>query len=80
MNIILVIDRFEGKYAILESQEKHPLIFNFPRHLLPPEAKEGTVFRFNIDIDNKETTKRRNKIIEKLNKLKKKDDGGDIEL
>ena len=57
MNIILVIDRFEGKYAILESQEKHPIIFNFPRHLLPQEAKEGNVMRFNIDIDDKETEK-----------------------
>ncbi|MBA7588260.1 hypothetical protein ES708_30314 [subsurface metagenome] len=80
MNIILVIDRFEGKYAILESQEKHPLIFNFPRHLLPQEVKEGTVLRFNIGIDNGETTRRRNKIIEKLNRLKKNDQGGDIRL
>jgi len=52
-----VIDRFEGKYAILEFQEKHPIIFNFPRHLLPQEAKEGNVMRFNIDIDDKETEK-----------------------
>ncbi len=80
MNIVLVIDRFEGKYAILESQEKHPFIFNFPRHLLPQEAKEGSVLRFNIDIDEKETTRRRNKIIEKLNRLKKNDQGGDIQL
>ena len=80
LNVILVIDRFEGKYAILESQDKTSLIFNFPRHLLPPEVKEGSVLRFNIDIDNKETTRRKNKIIEKLNKLKKKDVGGDIEL
>ena len=80
MNIILVIDRFEGKYAILESQDKDPIIFNFPLHLLPQEAKEGTILRFNIDIDEKETTRRRNKIIEKLNRLKKNDQGGDIQL
>ena len=80
MNITLVIDRFEGKYAILESQEKNPLIFNFPRHLLPQEVKEGSVLRFNIDIDEKETTRRRNKIIEKLNRLKKNDQHGDIQL
>jgi hypothetical protein len=78
--IKLVIDRFEGKYAILESQEKNPLIFNFPRHLLPQNVKEGSVLTSNIDIDNKETTKRKNKIIEKLDKLKKKDVGGDIKL
>ena len=53
LNIILVIDRFEGKYAILETQDKATLNFNFPRHLLPTGAKEGLVLRFNIDIDNK---------------------------
>jgi len=47
---------------------------------LPQEAKEGTVIRFNIDIDEKGTTRRRNKIIEKLNRLKKNDQGGDIQL
>jgi hypothetical protein len=80
MIIKLIIDRFEGKYAILESQDKNPMIFNFPRHLLPQEVKEGTAIRFNIDIDEKETTRRRNKIIEKLNRLKKNDQGGDIQL
>jgi len=80
MIIKLIIDRFEGKYAILESQDRNPIIFNFPRHLLPQEAKEGTVIRFNIDIDEKGTTRRRNKIIEKLNRLKKNDQGGDIQL
>ena len=80
MIIKLIIDRFESKYAILESQEKHPLIFNFPRHLLPPESKEGSILRFNIDIDNQETKRRRNKIIEKLNRLKNNDQGGDIQL
>ena len=80
MNYSLIIDRFEGKYAILETQDKTPIIFNFPRHLLPPDAKEGSVLRFNIDIDNKETTRKKNRIIEKLNRLKKKDEGRDIEL
>ena len=80
MLIQLILDRFEGKYAILESQEKTPSIFNFPRSLLPQGAKEGSVLRFNIDIDNKETTRRRNRIVEKLNRLKKNDQGGDIQL
>ena len=40
MIIKLIIDRFESKYAILESQEKNPLIFNFPHHLLPEGSKE----------------------------------------
>ena len=80
MNITLVIDRFEGEYAILESQEKNPLTFNFPRHLLPEGVKEGNVIRFNIDIDDKETERRRKKIKEQLDNLKEKDQGGDIQL
>lgn len=80
MIIQLIIDRFEGKYAILESQNKNPLIFNFPRSLLPKGAKEGTVIRFNIDIDEKETETRRKNIKEQLDNLKKKDQGGDIQL
>jgi len=80
MIIKLIIDRFESKYAILESQEKNPLIFNFPRHLLPEGVKEGTVISFNIDVDNKETERRRKRIKERLDNLKKKDQGGGIQL
>ena len=80
MIIKLIIDRFEGKYAILESQEKHPLIFDFPHYLLPEGAKEGDVISINIDIDNIETEIRRKKIKEQLDNLKKKDQGGDIQL
>ena len=80
MNIILVIDRFESKHAILESQEKHPIIFNFPRHLLPKEAREGTVLNINISIDQEETKRRKDKIQNLLNKLKEQDKGGDIQL
>jgi len=80
MIVKLIIDRFEGKYAILESQEKDPLIFNFPRHLLPQEAKEGTVLNINIGIDQEETKRRKDKIQNLLNKLKGKDEGGDIQL
>ena len=80
MLIQLIIDRFEGKYAILESQNKNSLIFNFPRSLLPKGVEEGNVIRFNIDIDEKETETRRKNIQEQLDNLKKKDQGGDIQL
>ncbi len=76
----LIIDRFEGKYAILESQDKNPIIFNFPRHLLPQEAKEGTVLNINIGINQEETKRRKGKIQNLLNKLKEQDTGGDIQL
>ena len=80
MIIKLVIDRFEGKYAILESQDKDPIIFNFPRHLLPQEAKEGTVLNANIGIDQEETKRRKDKIQNVLSRLKEGDKGGDIQL
>jgi len=76
----LIIDRFEGKYAILESQNKNSLIFNFPRSLLPKGAKEGSILRFNINVDEKETETIRRNIKEQLDILKKKDLGGDIQL
>jgi len=78
--IKLIIDRFEGKYAILESQDKDSIIFNFPRHLLPQEAKEGTVLNININIDQEETKRRKNKIQNLLDKLKERDKGGDIQI
>lgn len=80
MIIKLIIDRFEGKYAILESQDKDPIFFNFPLHLLPQEAKEGTVLNINIDIDQEETKRRKDKIQNLLNKLKEQEKGGDIQL
>jgi len=80
MIIKLIIDRFEGKYAILESQDKDPIIFNFPRHLLPQEAKERTVLNVNIGIDQEETKRRKDKIQNLLSKLKEGDKGGDIQL
>ena len=80
MIIKLIIDRFEGKYAILESQDRNPITFNFPRHLLPKEAKEGAVLNINISIDQEETKRRKDKIQNLLNKLKRQDKGGDIQL
>ncbi|WP_432280050.1 DUF3006 domain-containing protein [Thermoanaerobacter thermohydrosulfuricus] len=48
----------------MEYEEK---FFNFPKELLPKEAKEGDVLKFDITIDREETKKRR-KAIEDLAK------------
>lgn len=80
MFIKLIIDRFEGKWAILETQDNNPITFNFPRHLLSKEAEEGTVLIIDITIDQEETKKRREKIQNLLRELKKQDKGGDIQL
>lgn len=64
MQKLCIIDRFEGNWAVIEYGNK---TFNFPKKLLPKEAKEGDVLKFNITIDREETEKRR-KAIEDLAK------------
>jgi len=59
-----VIDRFEGNFAVIECGNK---TFNFPKELIPKEAREGDVLKFNIEIDIEETEKRK-KAIEDLAK------------
>jgi len=58
MNII--IDRFEGDFAIVEMPDK--TMKTLPKSLFP-NAKEGSVIK--IEIDEAETEKRKN-VIEKL--------------
>lgn len=49
----VIIDRFEGDYAILETEEKE--IFNIPKALVPC-SNVGDVIK--IEIDKEETLKR----------------------
>lgn len=46
---MIVIDRFEGSWAVLEMDGE---IFEIPRKLLPPEAQEGMCLRFEITLDD----------------------------
>ncbi|HHW57329.1 MAG TPA: DUF3006 domain-containing protein [Clostridia bacterium] len=62
MQKLCIIDRFEGNFAVIEYED---ITFNFPKELLPKEAKEGDVLKFDITIDREETEKRR-KIIKDL--------------
>ena len=64
MQKLCIIDRFENNWAVIEYGKK---TFNFPKDLLPKEAKEGDVLKFDITIDREETEKRR-KAIEDLAK------------
>lgn len=61
-NEISVVDRFEGEWAVIEWKDKN---FNFPRELLPEEVNEGDILIFNVEVDKKET-ERRKKSIEDL--------------
>ncbi|WP_348272181.1 DUF3006 domain-containing protein [Thermoanaerobacter thermohydrosulfuricus] len=60
------MDRFEGDWAVIEYRDK---TFNFPRKLLPLNAKEGDVLKFDIAIYIEETEKRKKNIQELINDL-----------
>ncbi|SES97544.1 DUF3006 domain-containing protein [Anaerobranca gottschalkii] len=66
-----IIDRFEGEYAVLLF-EKEEIQVDFPRKLLPVEAKEGDILTIGIQINKDETAKRREAIKNLLDKLKNK--------
>jgi hypothetical protein len=75
-----VIDRFEGEFAILiVGDDEHHV--NVSRKLLPKEAKEGHWLQLdivggevsNIELDEQETKKARQRIAEKLAHLRKGD-------
>lgn len=59
-----VIDRFEGKMAVIEMYSGE--VINIERTQLPAEAKEGDVLKIEetIAVDEEETKKRRKKVDE----------------
>ncbi len=61
----LIIDRFEGNFAVVELENKDTV--NVPKQILPDDAKEGTVLV--IEIDHLETETRKRRISEKMNEL-----------
>ncbi|MDD2353674.1 MAG: DUF3006 domain-containing protein [Atribacterota bacterium] len=75
-----IIDRFEGKWAIIETIEKPTVTFNLSKDLLPNNSKEGDVLEITIVLNKGETLKRKNEIQNKLNSLKKQDKGNNISL
>jgi len=46
---VLIIDRFEGDWAIIETENRHT--FNLPRFVLPPGIKAGDVISIQVEID-----------------------------
>lgn len=51
---MLLVNRFEGEYALIEFNKK---IFHIPKILLPKEAKAGDAINFNITVVAKTTEK-----------------------
>ncbi len=73
-----VIDRFEGKYAVLILGEGERQL-NVPRTLLPKKAKEGSWLQVEIEnesllsavLDEAETDNAKQRIAEKLERLRR---------
>lgn len=53
---MLVLDRFEGEYALIEMNRK---VFHVPKSLFPKGAKEGDVINIQITMDKDATIKRK---------------------
>lgn len=67
----LVVDRFEGKYAIC--QDENGNMFGIELNEMPKDAKEGSVIDINdegeISVNSQETNKRSQRISEKTSRL-----------
>lgn len=61
----VIIDRFEGEYAIVELPDRSTV--DMPKRLVPEGAKEGDVL--SIEIDKDETVKRREQIKKLMDEL-----------
>lgn len=61
-----IIDRFEGEYAIVETEGK---MLNIPAVLLPREAKEGDVISIAITVHKKKTAAVKKQIEDLMDKV-----------
>jgi len=62
---LLVVDRIEGKWAVVEYPAENTT-FNMPLSLLPDEVREGDMVDLKFRVDKKATGKERKKINELL--------------
>lgn len=74
--IRLVIDRFEGDMVVLVND----ITIVIPRFLLPMEAKEGDAVFVELEVDSEKTERLKKDVKDKLDRLRKKEDKGDIWL
>lgn len=68
---MIVIDRFEGQYAVCETEHG---MRNIPAADLPDDVREGDVLNDTLEgyrKDSEETQKRRDAAAEKLRRLRK---------
>ncbi len=78
MNTTLSFDRYEGRFAVLLTDEGQQI--DFPKELLPKGAKPGDMLSFAIDVDREATEALKKDTKDLQDRLKKTDSGKDIEL
>lgn len=61
----LIIDRFEGDFAVIELPDGK--MIDCPKALLPDDAKEGSIL--NITVDETATNDKLKKVTERMNRL-----------
>ena len=61
---MLIIDRFEGEFAVVETNDG---VVNIPRIDLPADTREGDVLVFGVDKSG--TAARKKSIERRMNKL-----------
>ncbi len=71
MQLKAVLDRFEGDYAVLLFGEKE-ISAALPRHLLPPDAVEGSRLNVTFELDSEGEHRQRERIEAFLKKLEDK--------
>jgi hypothetical protein len=70
-----VIDRVEGKIAVLLLGDKGEFNLNFPLSLLPAGCRESDVLNISIERDVVGTEQTKERISDQMEKLKKKSQG-----
>jgi hypothetical protein len=56
---MLVIDRFEGEYALIEYKRR---IFHIPKALVPKGARPGDLVNIQVTVDEEATAQRKKSI------------------
>ena len=67
----VVVDRIEGKYAVLLFGEKEIKV-DIPLELLPEGTKEGSILNARFELDLNAEQQQREKVSKLLEKLKNK--------
>lgn len=78
MILSLSFDRYEGRFAVLLTEDGRQV--DFPKELLPKGANPGDVLSCNLEVDREATDSLKNDTRALQDKLRKTDTGEDIKL